>query len=569
MSARRALSHTQCVLINRLATPAGAFIILIIIGRHSDTLLGQYALVMTFYYIMQMLPLLGLTSYVMREVARRPEQAGRYFTSIGGLSLLGCVAVDVLCYFYLLHANYPVAVNHGIAVIGILIFPGILLFLAEIIFMSMDWAKPVALVALFENVARVIMSLAALALGGELTALIWVFLITRSGALLAYLWIMHRNGMLSGSFGSNGEIYQRTFRVLPSFFIGTVFFVVFSRMDFVVLSLYWSAEVIGYYAIGYRLFDIGLVVLTALIMALFPWVARKFSASPLRFRVAARNVVLFLTAGLLVVAFAGAMLSEYFVQIFFSAQYPRPVVLTQLFFVALFFCGLDFVASSVMHASDMQSWDTKASAIGGASNVALLFGLIPEYGIYGAFAAKLGSTCVQGAIKFFIIEKATSLGWRTRELISLFAIIGFVVTFGATFLHAPLLVKLPIIMFMSAAVVPCLFAWTGLFRPVRVLRYYWRPRRATDVWGLANLIDVVVAEFRCHRRSRLDRTTLALVVPPLARYFHLRGQATMASLCLDTAKVLCPMDPHTTDWRKPMRSRPFSLFAATRESTHR
>ena len=68
----RALSHTRYVLVNRLATPLGAFVVLVLIGRHSDDLLGEYALVMTFYYVMQMLPLLGLTPYLAREVARRP-----------------------------------------------------------------------------------------------------------------------------------------------------------------------------------------------------------------------------------------------------------------------------------------------------------------------------------------------------------------------------------------------------------------------------------------------------------------------------------------------------------------
>src|SRR5687767_7066850 len=112
----KSLSHARYVLINRLAMPLMAFVLLIVIGRHSDLLLGQYALVMTFYFVMQMVPLLGLTSYVMREVARDPSQAGRYFTTIGLLSIVGCVIVDAAAAGVLRLMGYPAAVHDAIAI---------------------------------------------------------------------------------------------------------------------------------------------------------------------------------------------------------------------------------------------------------------------------------------------------------------------------------------------------------------------------------------------------------------------------------------------------------------------
>ena len=93
------IAHTRYVLLNRLATPLGSFILLMMIARRSDVLLGEYALIMAFYFVMQMLPLLGLTTFVMREVARAPSQAGKFFATIGFLSILGCVLVNLLTDF--------------------------------------------------------------------------------------------------------------------------------------------------------------------------------------------------------------------------------------------------------------------------------------------------------------------------------------------------------------------------------------------------------------------------------------------------------------------------------------
>jgi len=559
MSTAGALSHTQYVLINRLATPAGAFIILIIIGRYSDVLLGQYALVMTFYYIMQMLPLLGLTSYVMREVARKPEQAGKFFVSIGALSLLGCVAVDVLCAAFLHFIDYPKPVNHGIAVTGVLIFPGILLFIAEIIFMSLGRAKPVAQGAVTENIIRVILSLAVLHYESGLVALIWVFFFTRFGTLLYYLHTMRRQGLLTGFQKPDRAVLRATLQVLPGFLIGTVFFVVFSRMDFLVLSLYREVETIAYYAIGYRLFDIGLVVLTGLIMAVFPWISRKFAGSQQHFRVAMRDISLLLVAGLLFISFSGVLLGEFYVRIFFASQYPRPVLLTQLFFVALFFSGLDFVASSILHASDRQTWDTKASAIGGVVNVALLFSLIPDFGIYGAFAAKLASTMVQGLFKIFMVEQATGQRWRQSESLALGLVIAAVTLLGVLVLHAPLLWKLVVIVLLGLVLLPALFMISGLFRPLRLLRFYWRPRGAQDVISIQDLIDVIVSDARRTRNDRLDRSMFALITQRLASYFDRRDRSRLAGILARLAGRLAAPGEHLPELTFPLRVRASSL----------
>lgn len=538
MSGMHALSHAQYVLINRLATPLGAFIILIIIGRHSDQLLGEYALVMTFYYIMQMLPLLGLTSYVMREVARRPEQAGRYFATIGFMSLIGCVVVDLICYAFLHFADYPATVKQALGVTGILIFPGILLFIAEIIFMSLHRTRPAAMVALVENAIRVLLSVAALSLGGELTSLIGVFLATRMGALAAYLRFMKRDGILAGIGAPDRTLLRETWRVLPGFLLGTVLFVIFSRLDFVVLSFFEKVEMIGYYAIGYRLFDIGLVVLTALIMAIFPWVARKFAGAHLHFRIAARAIVLGFSAGLIYVAFAGVLLGEYYVQLFFARQYPQPVLLTQFFLAALFICGMDFVASGILHASDRQTWDTRASALGGGVNSTLLFVLVPVLGIYGAFIAKVVSTLLQSMLKFLWISEGPVAILGARDALRLTAIVALVALLALLLVDAAVVLKLVAMVLVGLLLLPASFIGTGLFQPLRLLRFYWHPRGTTDPARLEGLVDRVVTDLRrsarvhCRQKSRRplpDRRLTALLSAHLAEFLWLNGKHRLAA----------------------------------------
>lgn len=542
MSALAAVSHAQHVLINRLATPLGAFVILIVIGRHSDRLLGEYALVMTYYYIMQMLPLLGLTPYVMREVARRPSLAGKYFVTVGTMSLAGCVGVDLLCYGLLQFVDYPPSVDLGIAVTGTLIFPGILLFIAEIIFMSLHQARPVALIAVVENACRVALSVAALAMDGQLLALMWVFFGTRCAALLCYIRIMRRQGMLQ-NLRPDPTLFSQTLAVLPGFFVGTLFFVCFSRMDFVLLSIYEAVETIGYYAIGYRLFDIGLVILTAIIMAVFPHVARRFSGSRIQYRATVKTMILVFFSAILLASYTGALLGETYVELLFSRQYPHPVLLTQLFMAAFFFCGMDFVASGILHASDRQVLDTKAAAIGGAANAAALLALVPVFGVYGAFIAKTGSTLLQSLFKFRWITSVTGPVLDVFEFLRMVCVVAVYAAAAIAAIDAPLWIRIAVAA-AGCAALPLLLVGAGLFRPLRLLRFYTRPRPVTGIVTLGDLRAALVADLRRNdlasgaRRGRLDRSAWSTLFARVAALLRARGRPLAARLLERLAKRL-------------------------------
>jgi O-antigen/teichoic acid export membrane protein len=381
MSAGRGLSHAHYVLVNRLAMPIGSLLVLIILGRHSDRLLGEYALVMTFYFVMQMLPLLGLTPYVMRETARNPRDAGRYFASVGALSLAGCVVVDVAAAAFLRGVSYEAPVPAAVGIVGLVIFPGILLFIAELVFMSLHRARPIALVAVGENVVRLGLTVAALELGHGLLTLVWIFLATRTAALIACLVVMRRLGILERGVRPDPAIIRRTLSVLPAFLSGALLFVIVSRVDFLVLSLYHAVDVIGVYAIAYRVYEISINILTALIMAVFPAIARRYVGARSRFRVVARSAFSGFVCIIVLMSFTAGMLAPEYVLLLFPRQYPTPVATTQLFALVLAVSAVDFVASGILYAIDRQASDTRAMAAGSLLTALLLFALVPAYAV--------------------------------------------------------------------------------------------------------------------------------------------------------------------------------------------
>ncbi|MGD9602472.1 MAG: polysaccharide biosynthesis C-terminal domain-containing protein [Gammaproteobacteria bacterium] len=540
MNSLDTLHHTRHVLINRLAVPIGGLVLLIIIGRHSDRLLGQYALVMTFYYVMQMLPLLGLTSFVMREVARAPHEAGTYFVTIGAMSMLGCAAVDALSFAFVHFANYEAEVRRAIGLVGVVIYPGILAFIAEIIFMSVERARPVARIAVAENVLRVLASTWALLAGHGVFELVLVLFATRLIALVAYVIEMKRLHLVANFGWPSRALFARSIEVLPVFLWGTLVFTILSRLDFLVLSFMEPVETLGYYAIGYRLFEVFVIVLTGLVMAMFPRVSRKFMGARSQFLITLRNLVVALTGGLAFVAAAVTLFADYYVLILFRDQYPHPVALSQLFAAALMFAGMDFVASGILHASDQQAPDIRALTVGGILLSLLLLSLVPHWGIYGAFAAKTLATIVQCGLKFAAISNHVGRLFTAGEIARLTALVALTAVPVLASLSAPLGIRVAV----TVALVPLItlsLAAGGFVQPLRLLRFYRRPRPVSDVASFADLLDMLAADERRrvavtrvgkHPGARTGgwRDRSAVPLYRLARFLFLRRRARAASL---------------------------------------
>lgn len=512
---------------------------MMMIARRSDVLLGEYALIMAFYFVMQMLPLLGLTTFVMREVARAPSQAGKFFATIGFLSILGCVLVNLLTDFAMQFFSYSSSVEQGVRILGFIIVPGILIFICEIIFMSLYQAKPVGLIALSENLSRIVLSMLVLSRNGELKELMWVFLLTRLCALSIYVVLMYRQRILVGIPRPDLDLITRTFRVLPAFLMGTLLLAFLGRLDFFVLSISEAVEVIGYYAIGYRVFDISIVILSGLIMALFPYLSRKFVQSKLQYRVALRITLLGFAAGLSLFCFIAILFGEYYVLLLFANQYPYPLLATQLFMAILVIAGIDHLCSSLLHSSDMQIEDTRALTLGAFFYVAALFFLVPAVGILGAIAARLIHNLAQLIFRLRALEKTVCGMLALRDIFRVLALMAVLGVIALLTVDANLWLKILVSLF-AVTLGPALMVVIGLFQPLRILRFFRRNREKPDSATMSGLLDMIAMDLRRYSRYHnaqgrrntnrhvLNKSQIAVLLYRISHYFHCRGMRGIA-----------------------------------------
>ncbi|WP_269473500.1 MULTISPECIES: oligosaccharide flippase family protein [Methylomonas] len=495
----RALTHFANVLISRLALPLGALLILIVLGRVSTELLGRYALVTTYFFILQTLPLLGLTPYVMREVARKPEYAARYYVSVGLLALISALLINLAIFFGLGFSVYPDDIQAGIRVVGYCIVPGILAFTAEIVLTSLHRTAFISRLALAENFLRVVASIVLVRQGYDVDALMWVLFLTKSLLWLSYLEIL--SDICPGFLKTlpHGRTLREIFRVVPVFLLNTVLALVISRLDFVVLSLYQSAEVIAHYAIAYRLFEIGMMVITALMTSQFPSLSRRHlqgvSISRAMFRI-------FLTAFFIVMlpfALGLYFAADGYVQLLFPHQYPLAVPLAQVFMLILPLAGFDCAANFMLNAMDRQRDDTLALLFG-----SLVYGLalliwVPEYSIYGAFWALFAALLVQLSARFYFIGRRYHGVLSGFEIVFYLALLIGIWSVVLSRQIPSLTVQVLLVLGLFAAL-PAILMLSGMIQPLRLLRFLSgtskRRKQDGDVNSLAGLLRFIGEDAR-------------------------------------------------------------------------
>lgn len=547
------LNQTSNLIVARLSLPIGALLILVAIGRVSDSLLGAYALITTYYFILQTLPLLGLTPFVMRQVARAPESAPAWFFSLGGLSVGTCILINIALHLGLPHSGYSAEIVQAIKLVGIAIVPGILAFTAEITLTSLHRAERVGRIALLENGLRVVLSLIVLWMGWGLDELVWILILSRSFALLAYCLTLVGVDRAFLTPRIDFHLIRSSFAVLPVFLLNALLGLLLSRMDFIFLSLFSSIEAIGYYAIGYRFFEVGGLVVTAALTAVFPLLARSHCGTMVHFRAIQRTFLVLVALLVVPLALVGSALAEVYVALMFTKQYPIPVALTQFFMLLLVMFALDTAMGYILHAEDRQDRDTLSLLCSAPVYAIALWWLVPAFGIDGALGATATALLVQLSARTYFVHTHIARPWSNARLLAFVLLMTLALLFGISTQTLDTGPKIALALAYGLVFNPLLLMIFGFIQTWRALVFFnLRKPDARTLSREESLATCLAKDLFRHKRWWRSKTGqrhpvtdwgfAAVVLYRASRACSLAGFSSAARLCWQLQIILCKCD---------------------------
>lgn len=346
--------------------------------------LGGFSLLMNLFYMLQSLPLLGLSAPFARRTATHPEGLPSEFSNawvfalpVAGVLALGTGGVGLWAYPQALHAAFWL--------LAVALLPTAWVLVCESALLGSERMSLVARVQCLESLGRVLLMGAAVWQGWGLTGLFVIFLVLRCFTAAIYAWhpVVPR---MQWALVSRA-LWWRNWREVPVFMGIALLSVTASRVDLIVLAKLDGLEAAGLYAAAARLYEAALMLPTIAAMVMLPALSRLFVGDGPQFRRMLGQALRWSLAGGLAIALLVAALSPWLIGLLYADHLQGAALLLPCLIFGAVLMTLDQILSSTMTAARAQGQDLRAMALGVLVLLLALAGLIPLYGPLGAAMA--------------------------------------------------------------------------------------------------------------------------------------------------------------------------------------
>ena len=221
---------------------------------------------------------------------------------------------------------------------------------------------------------------------------IWRFSLSRAKILLGQSWII---------------------------FLGSIFAVVYLKIDQIMLKWMVGVKEVGIYAIAATLSEAWYFVPSAIVVSFYPRLIRLRDESEQKFEIRFQMLFDFLFGIAFVVAIFVTIFSNFFVEIFFGDNYARSASILSIHIWAAIFIFMRTAFSKWIILENVLVFSLVTQGFGALSNIVLNYFLIPLYGGVGAAVATLISYASASYFSLSIYKKTRPVFWMmTKSILS-------------------------------------------------------------------------------------------------------------------------------------------------------
>ena len=375
--------------------------------RLVDTpVLGAFSLLMNVFFLLQLLPLLGLSVPLMRRAATHPETLAIEIANAFcfALPVALAIALGVGLWGVWTHAG---DLAPSFWLIGLSLVPTAWTIVAEAVLVGQERFGDITRIVFVECLLRALLALAAIRLGLGLTGVFTAMLLMR--LLAAALYARHPDVRLPRWHRVTRALQRRNWREVPVFLGIAVVAALLTRLDVIALSSLRDLQEVAVYAAASRLYEASLMIPTVMAVVLMPVMARAFQSARDDFGHVLEVVVRTCLVGGLALALVASALSDAVIGVLYAPDMAGATPVLQCLVFASALMLTDVVLSSAMLAANAQKMDLRSLVVGLAALVIGLWVCIPVWGPTGAALA-----VVAGLI--------ARLGWRLRWIRREFAL---------------------------------------------------------------------------------------------------------------------------------------------------
>lgn len=415
---RRVAKNTTALLATRLINQVAGFLLVVYATRKLGVEgFGKYSFVVAFYLVFEMISFFGLANFLPREIGRRREEAARYFVHAAAVVAAVAAVLVVVMNVAALYYHLPTDASRAMLVISLALVPAALGAAAEATFIGIEKAEFITLFTFVKRALVTGVSIAALAAGYGLVALVAV----RAGAeVLAAaavtptcVYFARRTAGEPARFFFEWQFAKRLFAGAIPFAALAVLAAIYWRLDVLMLQRLRGAVEVGIYSASYRLMFLLTLIPESFMNAVYPNLARAWREDKPQFVRLGERSLRYLVALALPAAAGAFVLAKPVVLLIFAQDFARSVVVFSVLIFAVIPIYINNVYYRALFAAEQQLKSVFILVI----NIVVMVGagwlLIPRWGATGAAAAlliSLGAAFVQNYAVTFVKVYRSKLG---------------------------------------------------------------------------------------------------------------------------------------------------------------
>jgi O-antigen/teichoic acid export membrane protein len=296
IQARQIFRNTAAMTLADLVTRGGSMLLCFLIARmlQADGL-GIYSTAMAYYGLIAVASGMGAQDFLVREIARDPDETNRYVvhTSVVGLA----VSSGVMAVFSLIlpHLGYSAELASSTGVVILAIIPGTLNLIQKAVFVAHQRVEFVLYTRLLGTLVNVVLSVFLLARGYGVVSLLVAFVVVEYLVMFCFFLLISRyiarfRWQFEFSFARKLLWEMRVFAAL------SLLSALFARPEVIILSLVSDEEEIGYYSAASKLVGFWYLVSQIYMTNVYPVLSRSYRLAEARFQIIQDKSIKYLLA---------------------------------------------------------------------------------------------------------------------------------------------------------------------------------------------------------------------------------------------------------------------------------
>jgi O-antigen/teichoic acid export membrane protein len=401
----RLLKNTLALAAPNFLNPLISFILVLLISRYLGVGgLGKYSLILAYMGMFATLATLGLDALIIREVARRPDDAQLLFFNVSVFGTISAIvsAIAMNATVYLLDYDQEVLKAAFICSFALLFVTAI--YYMNAVFTAFYKAKYTAFSYVTENAFRVLISAILVIFGKGVVAIFLVALCTRilGFAMMLYFYL---TSIGWPKFEFRADIWRTLVREAPVFSSIVIFSTIHMSIDQIMLSKLQGVESVGIYSAADRLLALCKTLPIAFAMALLPSLTTGFDSGLGRMKRLTDSSIRYVLALSFPTIVGVIILSQQFIFLLYGPEFERSAALLRAHIISLAPFSTLFVLARVLTASDNQKIDMYINGFCALLNIVLNYLLIPVWAEMGAVVATLATVIVFNQLQYGYIRK--------------------------------------------------------------------------------------------------------------------------------------------------------------------